>query len=270
MGVVATDPTPMAVVREPAAAGSFYPAEAGALATTVAELLDDAPHQESPAPKALIVPHAGYMYSGQVAAAAYAILDPYRRAYEKVVLLGPAHRAWFKGLAVSSADVFRTPLGDVPVDRAGLSTLGVDVMDTPHVREHSIEVHLPFLQSVLGDFVLVPIVVGDATPEQVAAVLDAIWGGPETLIVVSTDLSHYLPYDKARVIDARTCRAIEDLDGRRINHSMACGATPVAGLLMTAKERGLEATTLDLRNSGDVAPGDRESVVGYGAWMLAS
>ena len=269
MVFVATDPTPMAVVREPAAAGSFYPADAGALATNVAELLNDAPHQEMPAPKVLIVPHAGYMYSGGVAAAGYATLDPHRRAYEKVILLGPAHRAWFKGLAVSSADAFRTPLGDVPVERAGLRTLGVDVMDTPHVREHSIEVHLPFLQSVLGDFVLVPIVVGDASPEQVGAVLDALWGGPEALIVVSSDLSHYLPYDKAGVIDARTCRAIEDLDGQRINHSMACGATPVAGLLMTAKERGLCATTLDLRNSGDVASGDRGSVVGYGAWMLA-
>ncbi len=269
MDFVATDPTPMAVIREPAAAGSFYPADAGALATNVAELLNDAPHQESPAPKALIVPHAGYMYSGQVAAAGYATLESHRQRYERVILLGPAHRAWFKGLAVSSADAFRTPLGDVPVDRTGLRPLGVDVMDTPHVREHSIEVHLPFLQSVLGNFVLVPIVVGDATPEQVSAVLRALWGGPETLIVVSSDLSHYLPYDKASVIDARTCRAIEDLDGRRINHSMACGATPVAGLLMTAREKGLEASTLDLRNSGDVTGGERGSVVGYGAWMLA-
>ncbi len=269
MDSVATDPTPMAVVREPAVAGSFYPADAGALATSVAELLNDAPHHESPAPKALIVPHAGYMYSGQVAAAGYAMLDQHRQAYERVILLGPAHRAWFKGLAVSSADAFRTPLGDVPVDRAGLRTLGVDVMDTPHVREHSIEVHLPFLQSVLGDFILVPIVVGEATPEQVGAVLDAVWGGPETLIVVSSDLSHYLPYDKASVIDARTCRAIEDLDGQRINHSMACGATPLAGLLMIAKARGLEVTTLDLRNSGEVTSVDRDSVVGYGAWMLA-
>lgn len=268
MDRVATDPTPMPVVRQPAVAGSFYAADAGALATSVAELLDNAPHDDSPPPKALIVPHAGYMYSGPVAAAGYARLEAHRRRYQKVVLLGPAHRAWFKGLAVSSADAFRTPLGNVPVDRAGLKAIGVDVMDTPHLREHSIEVHLPFLQSVLGAFTLVPIVVGDATPEQVAAVLDALWNGPETLIVVSSDLSHYLPYDKAAVIDARTCRAIEDLDGQRINHSMACGATPVAGLLKLAKQRGLTATTLDLRNSGDIA-GDRSAVVGYGAWMLA-
>ncbi len=267
MDFVATDPTPMPVVRLPAAAGSFYAAEPGPLATNVAELLENAEREDSPAPKALIVPHAGYMYSGPVAATAFAKLEPHRRQYRKVVLLGPAHRAWFKGLAVSSADAFRTPLGDVPVDRSGLRTLGVDVMDTPHVHEHSIEVHLPFLQSVLGDFTLVPIVVGDATPEQVAAVIDALWAGPETLIVVSTDLSHYLPYEKANVIDARTCRAIEDLDGQRINQSMACGATPVAGLLITARQRELSATTLDLRNSGDIA-GDRGSVVGYGAWML--
>ncbi len=265
---VATDPTPMPVVRHPAVAGSFYAADAGALATTVSELLNDVPREESPAPKALIVPHAGYMYSGPVAATGYARLEAHRQRYEKVILLGPAHRAWFKGLAVSSADAFRTPLGDVPVDRSGLTALGVDVMDTPHVHEHSIEVHLPFLQSVLGNFTLVPIVVGDAAPEQVAAVLDALWDGPGTLIVVSSDLSHYLPYEKATAIDARTCRAIEDLDGQRINQSMACGATPVAGLLMTARQRGLSATTLDLRNSADIA-GDRSAVVGYGAWMLA-
>ncbi len=266
---VATDPTPMAVIREPAAAGSFYPADAAVLAANVAELLNDAAQQEAPAPKALIVPHAGYMYSGGVAAAGYAMLEPHRQRYKRVVLLGPVHKAWFKGLAVSGADAFRTPLGDVPVDRTGLRSLGVDVMDTPHVREHSIEVHLPFLQSVLDDFALVPIIVGDATPEQVAQVLDALWAGPETLIIISSDLSHYLPYDEAGVVDARTCRAIEDLDGRRIGPGMACGASSVAGLLMTAQEKGLTASTLDLRNSGDAAPANRDSVVGYGAWMLA-
>ena len=266
---MATDPTPLAVVREPAAAGSFYPADAGALAANVAELLNDAPHQDSPAPKALIVPHADYRHSGEVAAMAYSMLEAHRQSYEKVILLGPAHKAWFRGLAVSSADAFRTPLGDVRTDRTGLRTLGVDIMDTPHVREHSIEVNLPFLQSVIGDFALVPIIVGDATPEQVAAVLDALWGGPETLIVVSSDLSHHLPYGEASTIDARTCRAIEELDGQRINHSMACGATPIAGLLMTARQRGLAATTLELRNSGDVAASKRESVVGYGAWVFA-
>ncbi len=258
----------MSAIRQPAVAGSFYSADAGSLATTVATLLDEAPHKDTAAPKALIVPHAGYMYSGPVAATGYAQLEAHRHRYQRVILLGPAHRAWFEGLAVSSADAFRTPLGDVPIDRAGLTALGVDVMDTPHLHEHSLEVQLPFLQSVLREFRLVPIVVGDATPDQVAAVLDALWDGPETLIVVSSDLSHYLPYDKAESIDARTCRAIEDLDGRRINHSMACGATPVAGLLLTAKARGLSATTLDLRNSADTA-GDRSAVVGYGAWMLA-
>ncbi len=268
MDSVATDPTPMPIIREPAVAGAFYSADAGELAATVTELLNDAPHDETAAPKALIVPHAGYMYSGPVAATGYACLEPHRKRYEKVVLLGPAHRAWFKGLAVSSADAFRTPLGDVPVDRSGLTALGVDVMDTPHLHEHSIEVHLPFLQSVVGNFALVPIVVGDTTPEHVAKVLNALWNGPETLIVVSSDLSHYLPYEKATAIDARTRRAIEDLDGQRINQSMACGATPLAALLMAARQRGLSATTLDLRNSADIA-GDRSAVVGYGAWMLA-
>jgi AmmeMemoRadiSam system protein B len=175
-----------------------------------------------------------------------------------------------RGLALSSAHVYRMPAGDVPVDRFAIASLDitdVQVSDEPHRSEHSLEVHLPFLQMVLGDFAVVPIVVGDASPELVSKVIDALWGGPETLIVISSDLSHYLPYDDARAIDAVTCRAIEHLDARLINHDMACGATPIAGLLIAAKRHGMNVTTLDLRNSGDTA-GDRDFVVGYGAWMF--
>jgi AmmeMemoRadiSam system protein B len=161
-------------------------------------------------------------------------------------------------------------MGDVPLDHSAVAALdipGVQVFDESHQSEHSLEVHLPFLQAVLGDFYVVPIVVGDATPELVSQVLDALWGGPETLIVVSSDLSHYLNYDEARAIDAVTCEAIEDLDAGWINHDMACGATPVSGLLIAAKRHGMKVITLDLRNSGDTA-GDRDYVVGYGAWMF--
>ena len=258
----------MTMIREPAVAGSFYPGDARELGRTVDFLLDEAASGDGAAPKALIVPHAGYIYSGAVAAAAYARLRPFRNQYHRVVLLGPCHRVPVRGLALSSADVFRTPLGDVPLDTeavAGLTLPRVTVFDDTHVYEHSLEVHLPFLQSVLGDFKLVPIVVGNTRPERVADVLDALWGGRETLIVVSSDLSHYLSYDNARMLDGHTCQAIEDLEIRGIDHESACGATPIGGLLIAAKRRGLKVTTLDLRNSGDTA-GDRSHVVGYGSW----
>jgi len=261
----------MTLIRTPAVAGQFYSDNARELSATVTTLLAEAQERATPAPKALIVPHAGYIYSGPVAANAYARLLPYADQYHRVVLLGPCHRVPVYGLALSSADVFRTPLGDVPVDRSAIADLhisDVDISDASHQSEHSLEVHLPFLQSVLGEFSVVPIVVGDAAPELVSQVLDALWGGPETLIVVSSDLSHYLHYDDANAIDAVTCQAIEHLDAGRIDHDMACGATPVAGLLIAARRHDMAVTTLDLRNSGDIA-GDRDFVVGYGAWMFA-
>ena len=258
----------MTVIREAAVAGQFYPGNPDVLVETVGFLLDEIEPAAGEAPKALIAPHAGYVYSGPTAAAAYARLRPYRDRYRRVVLLGPCHRVAVRGLALSGADVFRTPLGDVPLDKATIAELmsdGMPVFDDTHLFEHSLEVHLPFLQSVLGTFTLVPIVVGSSRPERIADVLDRTWGGPETLIVVSSDLSHYLSYEQARRADARTCEAIERLDALTIGHDDACGATPVGGLLIAAKRHGMKVRTLDLRNSGDTA-GDRHQVVGYGAW----
>jgi predicted class III extradiol MEMO1 family dioxygenase len=225
----------MTLIRTPTVAGQFYPENSGELSATVATLLEEAQGRDTLAPKALIVPHAGYVYSGPVAATAYARLQPYRDQYQRVILMGPCHRTPVHGLALSSADAYRTPMGDVPLDKTAIARL-----DCPG---------------------------GDAKPEQVSQVLDALWGGPETLIVISSDLSHYLKYDEARAIDAVTCQAIEELDARQINHDMACGATPVAGLLIAAKRRGMKVTTLDLRNSADTT-GAKGLVVGYGAWMF--
>jgi AmmeMemoRadiSam system protein B len=205
-----------------------------------------------------------------VAATAYARLRPFRDRYRRVVLLGPCHRVPVNGLAASGADYFRTPLGDVPLDKAAVAAVDspdLQVFDETHRFEHSLEVHLPFLQSVLECFQLVPIVVGHTRPERVARVLDQLWGGPETLIVISSDLSHYHDYEHARAMDDRTCHAIEAMDAEGIDHESACGATPLAGLLIAARRRGLQVTTLDLRNSGDTA-GDRDAVVGYGAWLF--
>ena len=260
----------MTVVREPAVAGQFYPEDPGELRTLVNSLLGAADCKADEAPKAIIDPHAGYIYSGAIAASAYACLSPHRDTYRRVVLLGPCHRVPVAGMAVSGADVFRTPLGDVPVDRetvAALAAKGIREYEPSHQYEHSLEVHLPFLQAVLGEFRIVPVVVGEVRPEAVANLLETLWGGPETLIVVSSDLSHYLEYGAARAQDATTCRRIEHLD-TRIDHDDACGATPLRGLLLAARHRGLRVRTLDLRNSGDTE-GDRDFVVGYGAWVLA-
>jgi len=259
----------MTQIRKPAVAGHFYPGTAGELSTTVQTLLGRLQEPAGPPPKALIVPHAGYIYSGPVAATAYARLGPYRERYRRVILLGPCHRLASPGLAVSGADAFRTPLGDVPLDRKAIAELNHPAVirsESAHRHEHSLEVHLPFLQHMLGSFSLVPLAVGDVAPEAVAEVIELLWDGPETLIVVSSDLSHYLPYGQAQQRDRATSKAIEELNAHRIGHGDACGATPLGGLLIAVRRRGLQIRTLDLRNSGDTA-GGKDQVVGYGAWM---
>ena len=257
-------------IRPAAMAGSFYPGETSALAAEVAGYLADASAASAPAPKAIIAPHAGYMYSGAVAGSIYARLAPLAGKVTRVVLAGPAHRVYVTGVAVPSAEAFASPLGPVPIDAAAIAKLRalpfVEVSDAAHAREHSLEVHLPFLQSVLGSFSLVPIVVGDADPDEMALVFDALWGGPETLIVVSSDLSHYLPYDSARGRDRDTARAIVALEATLVPEE-ACGAAPINGLLRAARRRGMQAELVDLRNSGDTA-GDRSRVVGYGAFAF--
>ena len=256
--------------RQAAVAGMFYPAETATLGHTVAELLAAAPASDDDA-KALIVTHAGYQYSGPTAACAYRLLESRRALIRRVVLLGPAHRVYLQGMALPSVDAFTTPLGDVPIDAEGvkqaLELADTQVSDEAHAAEHSLEVHLPFLQAVLDDFQLVPIVVGVCPAGEVEAVLEALWGGDETLIVVSSDLSHYHSYDDARALDANTTARIEARD-TAIHGEEACGAYALNGLLLAARARGLEARTLDLRNSGDTA-GDKHRVVGYGAYALA-
>lgn len=259
-------------VRPAAVAGLFYPAGEAALSGEVVRYLARAVTRTETggAPKALIVPHAGYVYSGPVAAHAYRLLAG-ARGISRVVLLGPVHHVPVRGLALPEATVFATPLGEIPVDTEAAEAIRdlpqVSVNGAAHAPEHSLEVQLPFLQHQLGAFRLLPLAVGDATPEEVAECLERVWGGPETLIVVSSDLSHYLPYDAARRVDQATAEAILALKEGSIGHDQACGATPVWGLLRVARERGLRVELLDLRNSGDTE-GDRERVVGYGAFAF--
>lgn len=255
-----------ASIRPAAVAGFFYPDDPRVLQTQLAEMISAAvPLEVVTEPKALIVPHAGYVYSGPVAAAAYRSLLPLRERIRRVVLIGPAHRMAVQGLALPAAQAFSTPLGVVPVDRDAWHALrqraDVQLDDRPHEFEHCLEVQLPFLQSVLDSFTIVPLLAGQASAAQVAAVVEALWGGPETLIVISSDLSHYHTYEQARTGDRSAVDQILRLHPV-LDHEQACGATPINGLLQVAARHGLEPHLLDLRNSGDTA-GDRSRVVGY-------
>ena len=265
----------MSDVRAAAVGGMFYPEAPTALAADVrAHLARAVAHSVAGValPKAVIVPHAGYVYSGAVAAYAYARFAARRDVTRRVVLFGPAHRVAVRGLALPSARAFATPLGIVDVDREAaaiaLTLPQVCESDAAHAFEHSLEVQLPFLQTVLGEFGIVPFVVGDATPEEVAAVIELLWGGPETLIVVSSDLSHYHRYAEAREIDRATADAILALS-ESLDHEQACGATPINGLNLAARRHGLRTELLDLRNSGDTA-GDKSRVVGYASFVLTA
>ncbi len=254
----------MPTVRPPAVAGLFYPADPWQLAHEVQEYLHEA-QPRSLSPKVLICPHAGYIYSGAIAAKAYATLRGSAAGIRRVVLLGPAHRVAIHGLALPDADAFDTPLGHIPLDRDAMDIIAdlpqMIVSEEAHRQEHSLEVQLPFLQRVLKDFTLLPLVVGIASAEEVADVLEKVWGGAETLIVISSDLSHYLPYATALSVDNQTVRSILDLQ-QPVAHEQACGATPINGLILAARKHELIPQLLDLRNSGDTA-GSKDRVVGY-------
>lgn len=251
--------------RPTAVAGAFYPARAAELQRAIAQAFAESKAPPSGRPQALIAPHAGYVYSGSTAATAYRCLQPYRDTIRRVVLLGPAHRVAFAGMAVPEADAFATPLGDIAIDdaarQAALALSGVLASDVPHAQEHSLEVHLPFLQTVLGQFSLLPVVVGDAPPGLVAPLIDAFSRDPETLLLVSSDLSHFRRYDEARQIDADTVEQILALQTGLVGEQ-ACGARPINGLLRVARSHGWQPRLLAQCNSGDTA-GDRQRVVGY-------
>lgn len=257
----------IAPIRPAAVAGHFYPSDPEQLRTQVSEMLAAALPAEdlTTPPKAILVPHAGYLYSGAIAANAYCTLQSLHTRIRRVVLLGPAHRVPIRGVVLPAAQGFRTPLGVVPVDEASWNLLRelpeVRMDDRPHAGEHSLEVQLPFLQTLLERFEIVPLLVGHGTPAAVADLLDILWGGPETLIVVSSDLSHYLSYDDARALDRSTARQLLELRPA-LQGEQCCGAHALNGLLAVAARRGLEPYLLDLRNSGDTA-GDRSRVVGY-------
>lgn len=262
----------MGNVRDPAVAGFFYPADGATLAADIAGYMNAAAAAtDAPSPKAIIAPHAGYAYSGQVAAHAYAPWAQDAETIERIVLIGPAHRVAFQGIAAPSVEAFKTPLGDVPIDTEALQAIQnlpqVILDDEPHRQEHSLEVHIPFLQQVLGTFKLLPLVAGSVAGEQVAEVLERLWGDEKTRFVISTDLSHYQDYAAAQQLDTETAEAIEAMDPSRIGRDHACGRVPVSGMLIAARRHGMSIDRLDLRNSGDTA-GKKDKVVGYGSWAV--
>jgi MEMO1 family protein len=259
----------MARVRAPAVAGSFYPAHPSLLCEQVDRLLAEARQQDGPPPAALVVPHAGYVYSGPVAASGYARLRHSADRVRAVVLLGPAHFVPVRGLAHPEAERLQTPLGDVEVARSLLAQVEalpqVCGSAAAHAPEHSLEVQLPFLQRALPHVPVLPLLVGHAAPEAVAEVLEVLWTDG-VLPIVSTDLSHYLPDAEARALDRSTAARILALEGP-LESERACGAAPLNGLLLAARRRGLRVEQLDLRTSADTA-GEPEAVVGYGAFAL--
>ncbi len=260
----------MVIKREAAVAGTFYPADAGELAAMVDSFLAGAKGNGG-LPKAVIAPHAGYIYSGPIAASAYVHLADGRDTVRRVILLGPAHRVALRGLAASGAQIFTTPLGDVPVDQEALANVldlpQVRIWDEAHAFEHSLEVHLPFLQRLYAQFSIVPILVGQASADDVAEVLEKLWGGPETVVVISSDLSHFNDYVTAQHLDQATAQSITALNGEALEYESACGRNAIRGLLKVAYEKGLNGRLVDLRNSGDTS-GSRSRVVGYGAFLF--
>jgi hypothetical protein len=266
-------------VRPPAVAGRFYPAEPEKLKGTVDRFIEEGKRRPSGKAeaggtvKAIIAPHAGYVYSGSIAGTVYARVASLRGKVNRVILIGPAHYVGFRGIAVCGADFFRTPLGDVPVDRESVAALQalpeVVALDRAHVPDHALEVQLPFLQRCLGDFKVVPLLAGNVTGERVAAALKLLWGDERTLIVVSSDLSHFLDYEEASAKDHSTAEAIEQLNAAAIESDQACGGRAIQGILQCAIDEGLQCRLLDLRNSGDTA-GTRDRVVGYGAFIFLS
>ncbi|WP_428604777.1 AmmeMemoRadiSam system protein B [Sedimenticola sp.] len=261
----------MKTIKPPAVAGLFYPAEAETLRQQVKGYIAAAQTLSPTPPKALIAPHAGYIYSGPIAGTAYASLQNAADQIHRVILLAPAHRVAFRGIAYSSASHFQTPLGILPVDTALLEGLlhlaQLHQNDAAFAEEHSVEVHLPFLQETLDSFTILPLLVGDADAEEVAEILELTWNEQENLIVISSDLSHYLDYEAATEMDLATSRAIESLQPGALTYHSACGRIPVSGLLLVAKRHHLTGRTVDLRNSGDTA-GSHDRVVGYGAYVF--
>ncbi|TWI74297.1 hypothetical protein LZ24_00900 [Desulfobotulus alkaliphilus] len=260
-------------VRSPAVASLFYPGDALRLGQEVSSLLEKAGTFSGLLPKAMVVPHAGYVWSGGLAATACKLLIPMKNQIRRVVLLGPAHRVYLRGIALPSSTAFATPFGEVGLDTDLLQKLAaafscVKVMDAAHAMEHSLEVILPFLQKTLDSFTLVPLVVGETDAHKVASVLDDLWGGEETLILVSSDLSHFKDYASARTMDLKTAQAIEAMDLSGISPDAACGVYPLRGFLISALRRSLKVHRLGLYNSGDVSGDKAGEVVGYGAWAF--
>jgi len=262
----------MAKIHKPVVAGTFYPEDPSLLKQMLRQFLSSAPAHEKP-PKAIIAPHAGYIYSGSIASSVYVRLHSVKHKIKKVLLIGPSHRVGFQGLALSTADQFLTPLGAIAIDTLAVKKIAeypyAQFLDQAYEQEHCLEVHLPFLQTVLDSFSLIPVIVGNASAEQICELIALFWDEPDTFTVISSDLSHFLDYGEAQIKDKKTSELIEQLDYTKLDNNSACGRIPISGLLALAKKYNLQVKTVDLRNSGDTAGSKgKNKVVGYGAYVI--
>jgi AmmeMemoRadiSam system protein B len=260
------------MVRPSAVAGYFYPSSEEQLIKIIKNYIEKANISIKSKPKALISPHAGYIYSGPIAAYGYKSIMPYYKDYDQIILLGPSHFEFVPGIATAPVDYFETPLGKIPIDKESIKKIlplpyVYQNMDA-HKKEHSLEVQLPFLQYIFKEkeFKIIPIAVGKIQPKEIWEILNILYN-EKILIIVSSDLSHYYDYNTAKLLDEKTANAIEELNPYQIHYEQACGRVPIQGLLLFAKQRNLTPIRLDLRNSGDTA-GDKRQVVGYGSWCF--
>jgi len=269
-------------IRHPAVASMFYPGKPADLLNSVRKYLSDADAEQSTVKfkndensvRALIVPHAGYIYSGKIAASAYQLLQRNKYHFKRVLLLGPAHRLCLQGAAFPNEEVFETPLGSIILDKTRMKKLAAEFSwisfnEKAHAEEHSLEVQLPFLQETIADFELLPLVVGEMDSLQIAEMIQQFSTDLETLIVISTDLSHFHNYQTAYEKDALTANAIELLEPQKISSEDACGVYPLRGALVAALQNKWKIHRMGLCNSGDTT-GDYGRVVGYGAWALTT
>ena len=256
-------------VREAAVAGIFYPADVYQLKNDINGYLQHITDNNSGKPKILITPHAGYKYSAQVAASAFAKLRPFKDKIKKVFLLGPSHRVYVNGVALPKEKSFKTPLGIIKVDSDIVEQISktkpFKFKSTAHKNEHSLEVSLPFLQVVLGNFEIIPMLYGEANPHEIAQTIQPYLERDDSILIVSADLSHYLDYSTAKKVDEQTANNIKE--GKTVDHHQSCGATAINTALIMAQNFGLVPQMLNMANSGDVI-GDKDSVVGYGAWSF--
>ena len=261
----------MEKIKQADVAGMFYPGEEASLRQMVDGFIQKALSFDL-RPRAIIAPHAGYIYSGSIAGTAYKTIAAVRDQIENVIIMSPAHRFYLRGIALHMADAFATPLGNIPVNIGIVKKIkqfsSVQWEERSFIQEHGLETHLPFIQRAFKPGIkIVPMIVGECQESEVAEILESVWEDPRNFVIISSDLSHFHSYADAKKLDRNTVDLIQNLDSQSLDTEFACGHYPICGLLNLARNRKLKIKALDIRSSGDTA-GSKESVVGYGSFAV--